>query len=84
MTWTVYMVRCARGAFYTGMTSDLPARIKRHNSGRGAKSVKALGLPVVLVYNEEVASRSAALKREAQIKSYSRKQKENLIQRNVA
>jgi len=77
--WHLYIVQCANGAYYTGITADIDTRIKVHNSGKGAKCLKALGLPVKLVYSELVGNYSQALKRECQIKKLSRKKKEELI-----
>lgn len=74
----VYMVRCADGTLYTGWSNDPPARVEAHNAGRGAKYTRSR-LPVELVYSEECESLSAALKRERQIKPWSRARKEALI-----
>lgn len=74
----VYIVRCANGAFYTGWTTDLDRRIAQHNAGRGGAYTRR-HRPVTLVYREEVADRSAALRREAAIKQYDRQGKERLI-----
>ena len=71
------MVCCANDAFYTGWTTDPLRRLKEHNTGRGARYTKMYG-PVELVYVEEVSDHSEALKREAQIKSYSHARKEAL------
>jgi len=62
-----YMVRCANDAFYTGWTTDPLRRLAEHNAGRGARYTRMNG-PVELVYVEQVADHSAALKREAEIK----------------
>ena len=77
--WCVYMVRCAKGALYTGMTGDVAARVRRHNSGRGARCLKALGLPVTLVYTEGCPTRAAAMKRERQLKRLTKREKEQLV-----
>lgn len=74
----VYILRCADGTLYTGWTNDLDARIKVHNEGKGAKYTRSR-LPVTLCYYEELASKSEALKREAEIKKLSRKEKLKLI-----
>ena len=74
----VYMVRCADGTLYTGYTRDPDARVRVHNSGKGAKYTRSR-LPVSLVYVEECESLSAALKRECQLKPWSRPKKEALI-----
>ena len=71
------MVRCADGTLYTGFTRDVDARIVVHNSGKGAKYTRSR-LPVSLVYVEQCDSLSAALKRERQIKPWSKAKKEAL------
>jgi putative endonuclease len=73
------MVRCAKGALYTGIATDVGVRVRRHNAGTGAKSVKALGLPVTLVYFVTKSSKSEALKLEYAIKQLPRKKKLELI-----
>lgn len=74
----VYMVRCADGTLYTGYTRAVAARVDVHNSGKGAKYTRSR-LPVSLVYSEECKSLSAALRRERQLKSWSRARKQALI-----
>ena len=73
----VYMVRCADGTLYTGYARDPEKRANAHNTGRGAKYT-ATRRPVTLVYSEACESRSAALKREYQLKSLTRVEKEAL------
>ena len=68
MGYLVYILRCGDGTLYTGCTNDLPRRLQAHQSGRGAKYTRSR-LPVELVYQEAVPDRSAALRREAAIKS---------------
>jgi len=65
---------------YTGFTRDAEDRVAVHNAGKGAKYT-ASRLPVRLVYQEQCESLSAALKREGQIKTWSRAKKEALIAR---
>jgi putative endonuclease len=72
------MVRCADGTLYTGYARDPDARVKVHNSRKGAKYTRSR-LPVSLVYSEQCESLSAALARERQLKSWSRAQKEALV-----
>jgi predicted GIY-YIG superfamily endonuclease len=74
----VYIVRCADASLYTGFARDPEERMAVHNSGKGAKYT-ASRLPVTLVYKEPCASRSSALKRECEIKSWNRAKKEALI-----
>lgn len=73
----VYILRCADDTLYTGWTNHLDGRIRAHNAGRGAKYTKSR-LPVTLVYTEPCANKSEALRREAQIKQLSRKEKQAL------
>lgn len=74
----VYMLRCADGTLYTGWSVDPSARVEAHNAGRGARYTRSRR-PVVLVYAEKVRSRSAALKREHEIKRLARGQKCALV-----
>lgn len=72
-----YIVQCADGTLYTGWTVDVAARVKTHNAGLGALYTR-LRRPVKLVYTEALPSRAAAMKRERQIKRYSRAKKTDL------
>lgn len=74
----VYILRCADGTLYTGCTNDLARRLRTHNAGKGAKYTRAR-LPVELVYAEEAADKSQALRREAAIKAMPRSEKLELI-----
>jgi putative endonuclease len=76
--WIVYILRLNNGDFYTGATNDLDQRLIKHAAGKGSKCVRA-HLPFKVVYKELVETKSAALKREAQIKKLSHKQKADLI-----
>ncbi len=77
--WFVYILRCADGTLYTGMTDDVPRRVEVHNSGKGAKYTRGR-LPVEAVYWAECESHSAALKREFAIKQLTRQEKIDLIE----
>lgn len=81
MSYYCYMVQCANDAYYTGWTTDPLRRVNQHNAGRGARYTQMHG-PVQLVYLEEVEDRSAAMKREAQIKCYSHTRKAMLAEAN--
>lgn len=76
--WLVYILRCSDGSLYTGITNDLPKRVKAHAAGRGSKYTRSR-LPVQPVHSEPQRSKSAALKREAAIKRLRRAEKERLI-----
>lgn len=73
-----YILRCSDDTYYTGWTNHLEARIRAHNSGRGAKYTRGRG-PVELVYYEEFETKEEAMRREAAIKKMERKEKQKLI-----
>jgi putative endonuclease len=79
-SWFVYMLRCADGSLYTGITKDITRRIDEHNNdGKLASAYTRSRRPVTLVYQETCKDRSVASIREAEIKSLSREEKEILI-----
>ncbi len=78
MPWFVYLIRCRDGSLYTGTTTDPQARMRAHNSGRGAKYTCARR-PVALVHVEPAHGRAAALRREWTIKQWPRARKERLL-----
>ena len=77
------MVRCADGTLYTGYARDPQQRERVHNRGRGARYT-ASRLPVVLVYSERCRSLGQALRREHELKRWSRTHKEALIADAIA
>ena len=78
MPWYVYILRCGDNTLYTGITDDVPRRLAAHRAGKGAKYTRGRG-PLELVYQEQVPDKSAALRREFQIKRLTRREKEALI-----
>jgi len=77
--YEVYIVECADGTLYTGITNALERRIEEHNSSdKGAKYTRSRR-PVKLVYQEKHSDRSAASKREYEIKKMSRKKKKKML-----
>ena len=76
--WFVYILRCADGSLYTGITNDLARRLKQHNAGTASRYTRSR-LPVVFAHQETQPSRSQALKRELAIKALSRQEKESLV-----
>lgn len=79
-TWKLYMIRCADGSLYTGITTDAQRRLEEHRTGKGAKYTRGRG-PLELVYIEECEDKSAALKRELEIKALPRSEKLKLIEK---
>jgi putative endonuclease len=67
MSWVCYLLECADGTLYCGITNDLDRRLVAHNEGEGAKYTRGRA-PVKLVYTEVCADKPAALKREMAIK----------------
>ena len=81
MSYFVYILECNNKALYTGITTDLKRRFEEHISGKGGAYTRS-HLPVKIRYYEMTGSRSTALKREAEIKSWPRNKKLALIKRN--
>jgi len=80
--WHCYMLECADGTLYTGITNDLEKRLAAHNSGMASKCTRSR-LPVKLVFTEEQPDRAAASRREIEIKRLPRSAKLALLfQRN--
>jgi putative endonuclease len=76
-----YIIECADGTLYTGMTNDTERRMHQHNLGRGARYTRSRR-PLRLVYIEQQSDRTTAMRRERVIKSLSRKRKLALITSN--
>jgi putative endonuclease len=75
--WQVYIIECKNGSLYTGITSDVGRRYKEHELGSARYT--SYNPPVKLLYTEKCADRSGALKREFEIKSWTRSKKLALI-----
>ena len=78
MTWTVYILECVDGTYYTGIAADLKRRINEHQRGVGARYTKGRA-PVRLMYQEIYSNRSDATKREIKIKHLKKEKKRLLI-----
>lgn len=72
--WYVYLLRCGDGSLYTGIAKDVARRCRQHNAGTASRYTRSR-LPVHVVYQEDAASKSMALKREAAIKTMTRADK---------
>jgi len=77
-SYWVYILRCSDNSYYTGSTDNLEKRINEHKYGK-YKGYTSTRLPVSLVYSQEFQNVKDAIKAERQIKSWSRKKKEALI-----
>ncbi|MFZ1682268.1 MAG: GIY-YIG nuclease family protein [Rhizobiaceae bacterium] len=80
MEATVYILRCADGSYYTGLTrQEIEARVWEHNNLPNDKGYTARRRPVTLVFSETYDRLLDAIARERQIKGWSRAKKEALI-----
>lgn len=78
MPYYVYIILCVDGSFYTGYTKNIDARIRLHESGRGARYAK-MHKPQKVAYFELFDSRAKAMRREKEIKKLTHQQKLGLI-----
>lgn len=69
--WFVYVVLCQDESLYTGSTNNLEKRFLDHKNGKGGRYTRS-HKPLKIVYREKIPTKSEALKREAEIKSWSR------------
>lgn len=76
--WHLYIVRCADGSLYTGISTDVARRLAAHRGGRGARRLRGRG-PLELVFCEPVGDHGAALRSEIRVKRLKRLQKEQLV-----
>lgn len=72
--WHAYLLFCADGTLYCGVTNDLPRRLAAHNAGTAAKYTRAR-LPVRLAASAPCADKSAALRLELAVKKRPRARK---------
>ena len=76
--WYFYIVECSDHSLYSGISTDLEVRVLKHNEGSASKYTRSKR-PVKLVYQEPQPTKSEALKREAEIKCWTRSKKLSLI-----
>ena len=76
--WYIYILQCADNTLYTGVTTDVRARLATHNAGKGAKYTRGR-LPAILLYQENTVNRSTALQRERAIKKMRAADKRQLV-----
>ncbi len=79
MSWICYILECADGTLYTGITNNPDKRLAAHNAGVASKYTRTR-LPVRYVWFETCADRAAASRREVAVKRLSRTAKLELIQ----
>ncbi len=74
MNWNVYILHCADGTLYTGITNNLENRMQEHEKGIGAKYTRGKA-PFSIIYKEACSNRGDASRREAEIKKLGRREK---------
>lgn len=72
--WSVYILLCQDNSLYTGITNNLEKRFQEHLNGKGGRYTRS-HMPLRIIYQETLKSKSEALKREIEIKSWSRTKK---------
>ena len=81
--WFVYIVECADGTLYTGITTDIDRRLLEHNYGSRSAKYTRSRRPVKLIWHIEVENRSQASKKEARIKKMTRANKLEMITKKI-
>ena len=76
--WTVYLLRCADGSLYAGITTDLEARVAAHNAGRGARYTRGR-LPVTVAWKRGRQPPTDARRLEYALRQLSREEKLRLV-----
>jgi putative endonuclease len=82
MPWFFYIVECSDTSLYCGITNNIERRIEEHNNGLGGKYTRSR-LPVKLRYSEQCAGKGEALKREHEVRQWTRKKKLALLNDHV-
>ena len=79
MKYFVYIMKCADGSYYTGITIDIKHRLRQHNGEIvGGATYTSIRRPVKLIHSESYKTHLEAARREIQIKKMTRKNKEKL------
>ena len=74
MDWIVYILKCSDSSLYTGITNNIANRVRAHQNGKGAKYTRGRG-PFKIIHQEQYTTRSAASKRELEIKNLNHQEK---------
>ncbi|MBF0217855.1 MAG: GIY-YIG nuclease family protein [Candidatus Omnitrophica bacterium] len=76
--WHVYILECKDKTLYVGVTTNLTERLNRHNKGKASKYTRGR-TPVKMIHSEEHPTKTSALKREHELKRWTRAKKLALI-----
>ena len=79
--WSVYILLCSDNSFYTGISNNPKKRFLDHQNGKGGAYTQS-HKPIRIIYLEILPDKSSALKRELEIKSWSRKKKIQILKLN--
>lgn len=80
--WYVYILLCSGNSLYTGSTNDVAKRFLSHKSGKGGAYTRS-HKPLRIVHTEKFKTKSEALRREIEIKSWSRTKKIDALSLNI-
>lgn len=81
-SYYVYVLRCSDHTLYTGYTTDVVARVKTHNEGKGAKYTRSRG-PVSCVAQWTCPDLHAALSLEYRFKRLTRRRKDQILRQDL-
>jgi putative endonuclease len=81
-TYTVYILKCADNSYYTGVTNDIDRRLYEHDNAININCYTAERRPLALVFCEHFEDINDAISFEKQVKGWSRKKKEAIINNN--
>jgi putative endonuclease len=84
MTYYLYILRCADNTYYVGRTNNLTKRLRAHNFLKSGARYTRMRRPVSIIYTEEHLTLTAVLKREWQVKQFTREQKEKLWLKKIS
>lgn len=82
-TFYVYILLCSDKSYYTGVTNNLDRRIGEHMDSFGLNSYVSKRLPTKLVFSNACNEIKQAIAFEKQIKGWTRKKKEALINGDI-
>ncbi|OGM31533.1 methyltransferase [Candidatus Woesebacteria bacterium RIFCSPHIGHO2_01_FULL_44_21] len=80
--WFLYILLCRDNSYYTGITTNIKNRFTDHKEGKGGAYTRS-HKPIKIIYRETLPSKSEALRREIQLKKWSRAKKEALVKRGM-
>ncbi|MDD5147820.1 MAG: GIY-YIG nuclease family protein [Candidatus Daviesbacteria bacterium] len=80
--WYVYVLLCLDNSLYTGISNNPQQRFKDHKNGKGGSYTRS-HKPLKIVYLEKLPTKSEALKRELQIKGWSRSEKIKILELEI-